>query len=86
MKISESVSRLSAVNVVLLVLHPRGVGLTPAHVSSRYHQLLRNQLICEGIVVPTDEAKLMVLFLSILGWSLLESLGYASGQIDIQPA
>ena len=27
----------------------------------------------------------MVLFLSILGWSLLESLGRSSGRIDIQP-
>ena len=48
--------------------------MTPAHVSSRYHQSLRNQLICKGTVVPTDGAKLMALFLSILGWSLLESL------------
>ena len=29
---------------------------------------------------------LMVLFLSILGWSLLESLGRSSGRIDMQPA
>ena len=28
--------------------------MTPAHVSSRYHQSLRNQLICEGTVVPTN--------------------------------
>ena len=28
----------------------------------------------------------MVLFLSILGWSLLELLGRSSGRIDIQPA
>ena len=27
--------------VALLVLCPRGVGVTPAHVSGRYHQLLR---------------------------------------------
>ena len=31
---SESVSWLSVVNVVLLVLRPRGVDVTPAHVSS----------------------------------------------------
>ena len=31
---SGNVSRLSAVNVVLLVLRPRGVSVTPAHVSS----------------------------------------------------
>ena len=43
--------------------------MTPAHVSSRYHQSLRNQLICKGIVVPTDDTKLMVFFLSKLGWS-----------------
>ena len=57
-----------------------------AHVSNRYHQSLRNQLIYKGTVVPTNSAKLMVLFLSILGWSLLESLGRSSSQIDIQPA
>ena len=85
-KISESISRLSVVNVVLLVLRPQGVGLAPAHVSSRYHQLLRNRLICKGTVVPINGAKLMVLFLSKLGWSSLESLGRSSGRIDIQPA
>ena len=53
--------------------------MTPAHVSSRYHQSLINQLICKGTVIPTDGAKLMVLFLSILGWSLLESLGQSIG-------
>ena len=47
---------------------------------------LRNQLICKGTVVPTDGAKLMVLFLSILGWSSLESLGLLSGRVDIQYA
>ena len=31
---SENVSRLPAINVVLLVLRPRGVGVTLAHVSS----------------------------------------------------
>ena len=31
---SGNVSRLSAVNVVLLILRPWGVGVTPAHVSS----------------------------------------------------
>ena len=31
---SENVSRLLAVNVVLLVLRPRGVSVTPAHVAS----------------------------------------------------
>ena len=82
----ESVSWLSAVNVVLLVLRPRGVDVTPAHVSSRYHQSLRNQLICKGTIVPTDGAKLMVLFLLKSGWSLMESLGRSSGRIDIQPA
>ena len=61
----ESFSWLSAINVVLLVLRPRGVSVTHAHVSSRYHQSLRNQLICKGIVVPTDSAKLMVLVLSV---------------------
>ena len=66
---------MSAVNIVLLVLRPSGVDVTPAHVSSRYHQSFRNQLIYKGIVVPTNGAKLMVLLLSILGWSLLESLG-----------
>ena len=70
----------------MLVLRPRGVGVAPAHVSSRNHQSLRNQLICKEIVVPTDDAKLMVLSLLILGWSLLESLGRSSSQIDIQPA
>ena len=49
--------------------------MAPSHVSSRYHQSLRNQLICKGTVILTYGAKLMVLFLSILGWSLLESLG-----------
>ena len=29
---------------------------------------------------------MMALLLSILGWSLLESLGCPSGRIDIQPA
>ena len=53
--------------------------MTPAHVSSRYHQSLRNQLICKGTVVPTDGAKLRVLFLSALGWRLLESLGRSVG-------
>ena len=57
-----NVPRLSAVNVVLLVLRHRGVGVTPAHVSSQYHQSLRNQFTCKGIVVPTDDTKLMVLF------------------------
>ena len=85
-KSSESVSWLSAVNVVLLVLRPRGVGVTLVHVSSRYHQSLRNQFICKETVVLTDGAKLMVLFLSILGWSLLESLGLSSGRINIQLA
>ena len=61
----ESVSWLSTVNTVLLVLRPLGVGVTPAHVPSRYHQSLRNQLICKGIVIPTDDSKLMVLFLSV---------------------
>ena len=32
-------------------------------------------MICKGTIVPKDGAKLMVLFLSILGWSLLESFG-----------
>ena len=31
---SGNISRLSAVNVVLLVLCPRGVGVTPSHISS----------------------------------------------------
>ena len=74
-KSSGNVSRLSTVIVVLLVLRPRGVGMTPTHVSSRYHQSLRNQFICKGTVVPIDSANLMVLFLSILGRSFLESLG-----------
>ena len=64
-KSSESVFWLSVVNVVLLVLRPRGVGVAPAHVSSQYHQSLRNQLICKGTVVPTDDAKLMVFFLMV---------------------
>ena len=55
-KSSGNVSRLLAVNVALLVLRPRGVGVTPAHVSSRYHQSLRNRFICKGTVVPTDGA------------------------------
>ena len=75
----ESVSWLSDVNVVLLALRPQGVGVTAAHVSSRYHQSLRNQLICKGTIVPIDDAKLMVLILSVLGWSLLESLGRSVG-------
>ena len=54
--------------------------MTPAHVSSHYHQSLRNQF------VPMNDAKLIVLFLLKLGWSLLESLGRSSGWIDIQPA
>ena len=70
-KSSGNVSRLSAINVVLLVLRPRGVGVTPAHVSSQYHKSLRNQFICKGTAVPTDGAKLMALFLSILGRSFL---------------
>ena len=67
---SGNVSWLPVVDVVLLVLRPRGIGVTPDHVSSRYHQSLRNRFICKGTIVPTDGAKLMVLFLSILGWSL----------------
>ena len=67
---SGNVSQLPAVDVIMLILRPRGIGMTPAHVSSRYHQSLRNQFICKGTIVPTDGAKLMVLFLSILGWSL----------------
>ena len=46
--------------------------MTPAHVSSRYHQSLRDRLICKGTVVPIDNAKLMVFFLLILAgacWS-----------------
>ena len=78
-KSSENVSWLPAVNVVLLVLCPRGVGVTPAHVSSQHHQSLRNQFICKGRVVPTDGAKLMVLFLSIRGRSVLGSLGQSVG-------
>ena len=78
-KSSGNVSWLSVVNVVLLVLRPRGVDVTSAHVSSQYHQSLRNQFICKGTVVPTDSAKLMVLFLSILGRSSLESLGWSVG-------
>ena len=31
--------------------------------------------ICTGTVVPTDGAKLMMLFQPELGWSMLESLG-----------
>ena len=65
MKSFKIISWLSAVNAVLLVLRPRGVGVTPAHVSSQYHKSLRNQLICKGTIVPTDGAKLMVLFLSV---------------------
>ena len=34
MESSENVSRLSAIDVVLLVLRPRGMGVTPAHISS----------------------------------------------------
>ena len=67
MESSGNVSRLPAVDVVLLVLRLRGIASCPAHVSSRYHQSLRNQFICKGTIVPTDGAKLMVLFLSILG-------------------
>ena len=33
----ESVSGRSAIQVTFLVLRPRGVGVTPSHVSSRYH-------------------------------------------------
>ena len=65
-----NVSRSPVVNVVLLVLRPRGVGVTSVHVSSRYHQSLRNQFTCKGIIVPTYGAKLRMFFLSILGWSL----------------
>ena len=72
---SENVSWLLAVDIVLLVLHPRGIGVTPAHVSSRYHQSLRNRFIYKGTIVPTDGAKLMALFLSKLGWSLQEKRG-----------
>ena len=53
--------------------------MTLARVSSRYHQSLGNQLICKGTIVPIDNAKLMVLFLSKLGWSLLELLGWFVG-------
>ena len=67
---SENISRLPTVNVVLLVLCSRGVSVTPAHVSSQYHQSLKNQFSFRGTVVPIDGAKLMVFFLSILGWSL----------------
>ena len=35
--------------------------------------------VCKGIVFPTDGAKLMVLFLPILDWSFLESLGQSVG-------
>ena len=78
-KSSGNVSRLAAVNVVLLVLRPRGVGVTPAHVSSLYHQSLRNQFICKGTVVLTDGAKMTVIFLSIRGRSILGSLGRSVG-------
>ena len=40
-------------------------------------------IICKGTVIPTDDAKLMVLFLSILGWSLLESLESIRGAESI---
>ena len=78
-KSSQNVSRLSAVNVVLLVLRPWGVGVTPAHVSSRYHQSLRNKFTCKGTVIPTDDAKLMVLILLILGRNVLGSPSLSVG-------
>ena len=39
----KSVSWWSAIQVALLVLCPKGVDVTPAHVSGRYHQSLRIQ-------------------------------------------
>ena len=66
----------------MLILHHWRVGLTLTSISIRNHQSLRSRFICKETVVPTDGAKLMVLLLSILDWSLLESLG----RIDIQPA
>ena len=36
---------------------------------------LEISFICKGIVVPTDDAKLMMLFQPKLGWSLTELLG-----------
>ena len=41
--------------------------------------VIDKSLICKGTVVPTNDAKLMVLSLSILGWSLLKSLGQFVG-------
>ena len=63
----------------MLILHPWRVGLAPTLVSIRIHQSLRSRFICKETVVPTDGVKLMVLLLSILGWSLLESLGRSVG-------
>ena len=60
-------------------LASKGVGVTPAHVLGRYHQSLRISFICRGTVVPTNVGKLMVLFLSILGWIVSESLGRSDG-------
>ena len=49
--------------------------MAPAHVSSRYHQSLRNQLICKGTVVPTDDAKLMGAFSIDTGLELVGVAG-----------
>ena len=49
-----------------MVLCPRGVGAS-------------ENFVCKGIVVPTEGAKLMVLFLLILGWSFLELLDRSVG-------
>ena len=63
--------------------------MTLGHVSSRYHQSLRNQFICKGAVVPIDSAKLMVLFSIDTG---LEPLGvtrldHRTGSMyNLQPA
>ena len=48
--------------------------MAPTCVPSLYHQSLRGSFICKGNVVPTDRAKLMMLFQPKLGWSLLELL------------
>ena len=39
----KNVSWWSAIQVTLLIMRPRGVGVTPAHVSGRYHKSLRIQ-------------------------------------------
>ena len=46
---------------------------------------LEVNFICKGTVVPTDGAKLIMLFQSELGWSMLELLGQSADSVRWTP-